>query len=87
MVETIGMISVNREKPYLSGATLRFFGGTIDSGATVPAGIDSRYLIEFIRTRQESGFDPLADAIECGKELIPLVREGAARRESGRRSG
>ena len=30
------------------------------------------------------GFDPLNDAVEYGKELIPLVKEGAARRESGR---
>ena len=31
------------------------------------------------------GFDPLADAIDFGKELIPLVREGAAKRDARRR--
>jgi alkanesulfonate monooxygenase len=28
------------------------------------------------------GFDPLADVIDYGKELIPLVREGAAKRDA-----
>ena len=28
------------------------------------------------------GFDPLADTIDFGKELIPLVREGAAKRDA-----
>jgi alkanesulfonate monooxygenase len=28
------------------------------------------------------GFDPLADAIDFGKRLLPLVREGAARRDA-----
>ena len=27
------------------------------------------------------GFDPLADVVDYGKELIPLVREGAAKRD------
>jgi alkanesulfonate monooxygenase len=27
------------------------------------------------------GFDPLNDAADYGRELIPLVREGVARRE------
>ena len=30
------------------------------------------------------GFDPLADAVEYGKELIPMVREGVAKRWSAR---
>jgi alkanesulfonate monooxygenase len=30
------------------------------------------------------GFDPLADAAEFGRELIPLVRDGAARRDRSR---
>jgi alkanesulfonate monooxygenase len=30
------------------------------------------------------GFDPLADAAEFGRELIPLVRAGAARRDRSR---
>jgi alkanesulfonate monooxygenase len=29
------------------------------------------------------GFDPLDDAIDYGRELIPLVRQEVARRESG----
>jgi alkanesulfonate monooxygenase len=28
------------------------------------------------------GFDPLADVVDYGKELLPLVREGAAKRDA-----
>jgi alkanesulfonate monooxygenase len=28
------------------------------------------------------GFDPLADAIDFGQRLVPLLREGAARRDA-----
>jgi alkanesulfonate monooxygenase len=30
------------------------------------------------------GFDPLADAIDFGERLLPLVREGVATRDSAR---
>jgi alkanesulfonate monooxygenase len=30
------------------------------------------------------GFDPLPDAVDFGKQLLPLVREGAARRDAAR---
>ncbi len=40
-----------------------------------------RYYDIGISTLLLKGFDPLADAIEFGKELIPLVREGAERRD------
>ena len=30
------------------------------------------------------GFDPLADAVDFGKQLVPLLREGAAKRDAGR---
>ena len=41
-----------------------------------------RYYDIGITTLLLKGFDPLADAIEFGKELIPLVRDGAAKRDS-----
>jgi alkanesulfonate monooxygenase len=34
-----------------------------------------------ISTLLLKGFDPLADVVDFGKELLPLVREGAARRD------
>jgi alkanesulfonate monooxygenase len=41
-----------------------------------------RYYDIGITTLLLKGFDPLADAIDFGKELLPLVREGAARRDA-----
>jgi alkanesulfonate monooxygenase len=42
-----------------------------------------RYCDLGITTLLLKGFDPVADAIEFGKELLPLVREGAKQRSSG----
>jgi alkanesulfonate monooxygenase len=42
-----------------------------------------RYYDLGITTLLLKGFDPLADAIDFGKRLLPLVREGAARRDAG----
>ncbi|MFZ0251987.1 MAG: LLM class flavin-dependent oxidoreductase [Acidimicrobiales bacterium] len=42
-----------------------------------------RYYDIGITTLLLKGFDPLADAIDFGKELLPLIREGAARRDGG----
>jgi alkanesulfonate monooxygenase len=41
-----------------------------------------RYYDLGITTLLLKGFDPLADAIDFGKRLLPLVREGAARRDA-----
>jgi alkanesulfonate monooxygenase len=41
-----------------------------------------RYYDIGITTLLLKGFDPLADAIDFGKRLLPLVREGAARRDA-----
>ena len=30
------------------------------------------------------GFDPLPDAVDFGDRLLPLLREGATRRDAGR---
>ena len=57
MVEIIGMIGVNREDSSSSGATLSTFGGAINPGGAVPAGIDPGYIIEFAQAHEESGFD------------------------------
>jgi alkanesulfonate monooxygenase len=43
-----------------------------------------RYYDIGITTLLLKGFDPLADAIDFGKELLPLVREGAAQRDAQR---
>jgi alkanesulfonate monooxygenase len=40
--------------------------------------------IEVIGTLVIGGFDPLNDAIEYGRELIPLVRAEVARRDRDR---
>jgi alkanesulfonate monooxygenase len=42
-----------------------------------------RYYDLGITTLLLKGFDPLADAIDFGKRLLPLVREGAAARDAG----
>jgi alkanesulfonate monooxygenase len=42
-----------------------------------------RYYDLGITTLLLKGFDPLADAIDFGKRLLPLVRESAARRDAG----
>jgi alkanesulfonate monooxygenase len=41
-----------------------------------------RYYDIGITTLLLKGFDPLADAVDFGKRLLPLVREGAARRDA-----
>ena len=41
-----------------------------------------RYYDLGITTLLLKGFDPLADAVDYGKRLLPLVREGAARRDA-----
>jgi alkanesulfonate monooxygenase len=43
-----------------------------------------RYCDLGITTLLLKGFDPVPDAIEFGKELLPMVREGAAHRTAGR---
>jgi alkanesulfonate monooxygenase len=40
-----------------------------------------RYYDMGITTVILKGFDPLADAAEYGKELLPLIRQGAERRQ------
>jgi alkanesulfonate monooxygenase len=41
-----------------------------------------RYYDLGITTLLLKGFDPLADAIDFGKRLVPLLREGAATRDT-----
>jgi alkanesulfonate monooxygenase len=41
-----------------------------------------RYYDLGVSTLLLKGFDPLADAIEFGERLIPLVRDGAATRDA-----
>ena len=41
-----------------------------------------RYYDLGITTLLLKGFDPLADTIDFGKRLVPLLREGAAMRDT-----
>ena len=56
-VEIIGMIGVNREAPSSSGASLSTFGGAINPGGSVSAGVDTQYIAEFAQVHENSGFD------------------------------
>ncbi|PKB81476.1 MAG: alkanesulfonate monooxygenase [SAR202 cluster bacterium Io17-Chloro-G9] len=51
------MIGVNREAPSSSGASLSTFGGSINPGGAVPAGVDPGYIMEFAKAHEASGFD------------------------------
>jgi alkanesulfonate monooxygenase len=42
-----------------------------------------RYYDLGITTLLLKGFDPLADAVDFGQRLLPLVRQGATRRDAG----
>ncbi len=53
----VGMIGVTREPAAAAGATLSVFGGGINPGAQVSAGVDGDYILEFARAHEESGFD------------------------------
>ncbi len=70
-IEFIGMIGVRSE-----GADVAVIGGEID-----PA-----WVRDFSRAHAHAGFDkvlvdPPHDAVEYGRELIPLVRREVARRD------
>ena len=56
-VTIIGMIGVVREADANRGATLSLFGGGINPGAEVPAGVDPDYILDFARTHEAAGFD------------------------------
>ena len=56
-VRIVGMIGVTREAQATSGATLSVFGGGINPGAEVPAGVDGDYILEFARVHEDAGFD------------------------------
>ena len=56
-VTIVGMIGVVREAEANRGATLSLFGGGINPGAEVPAGVDPDYILDFARTHEAAGFD------------------------------
>ncbi len=56
-VRIVGMIGVTREAAGASGATLSVFGGGINPGAEVPAGVDGDYIVEFAQVHEQAGFD------------------------------
>jgi alkanesulfonate monooxygenase len=56
-VQIVGMIGVQREAPETAGAALSVFGGGINPGGEIPAGIDPDYIAQFARVHEQSGFD------------------------------
>lgn len=56
-VRIVGMIGVTRENPAAAGAALSVFGGGINPGAAVPAGVDGGYIREFAQVHESAGFD------------------------------
>ena len=56
-VRVVGMIGVQREDPSTAGASLSVFGGSINPGGEVPAGVDGEYIAEFARAHEDAGFD------------------------------
>jgi alkanesulfonate monooxygenase len=56
-VQIIGMIGVTQETPENAGASLSVFGGGINPGGEVPAGVDPDYIVEFALSHERSGFD------------------------------
>lgn len=88
-IEFIGMIGVRPEGA--DGAAANVIGGEIDpawvrdfSRAHERAGFD-KVLVDYydlgVTTLLIRGFDPLHDAVDYGRELIPLVRREVARRD------
>lgn len=88
-IEFIGMIGVRPEGA--DGAAVHVIGGEIDpawvrdfSRAHERAGFD-KVLVGYydlgVTTLLIRGFDPLHDAADYGRELIPLVRREVARRD------
>ena len=53
----VGMIGVQREDPATAGASLSVFGGSINPGGEIPAGVDGEYIAEFARAHEDAGFD------------------------------
>jgi len=56
-VQVIGMIGVQREDAATAGASLSVFGGGINPGGDIPAGIDPDYIAEFASAHEDAGFD------------------------------
>ena len=56
-VRVVGMIGVQREDPSTAGASLSVFGGSINPGGEIPAGVDGGYIAEFARAHEDAGFD------------------------------
>ena len=56
-IRIVGMIGVAREAAAAAGAALSVFGGGINPGAAVPAGLDPDYIRSFAQIHAASGFD------------------------------
>ena len=56
-VQIIGMIGVTQETPENAGASLSVFGGGINPGGDVPAGVDPDYIVDFAVSHERAGFD------------------------------
>ena len=56
-VRLVGMIGVAREGAATAGAALSVFGGGINPGAAVAAGVDADYIRQFAQVHEAAGFD------------------------------
>ena len=81
-VEFIGMIGVRPEGA--DGAAVHVIGGEIDPAWVRDFSRALDYYALGVTTFLIRGFDPLHDAVEYGRELIPLVRAEVARRDRAR---
>ncbi|HEY7946125.1 MAG TPA: LLM class flavin-dependent oxidoreductase [Acidimicrobiales bacterium] len=83
LIEMSAQQEVYDERLWMKVANLTGAAGNSTALVGTPAQVAEamlRYCDLGITTLLLKGFDPVVDALEFGKELLPMVREGAARR-------
>jgi alkanesulfonate monooxygenase len=87
LIEMSGEQDVHDERLWMKVANLTGAAGNSTALVGTPEQVAEamlRYYDLGISTLLLKGFDPLADAIDFGNRLLPLVREGAAKRDAVR---
>ena len=87
LIEMSGQQDVHDERLWMKVANLTGAAGNSTALVGTPEQVAEamlRYYDLGITTLLLKGFDPLADAIDFGNRLLPLVREGAAKRDAAR---
>jgi alkanesulfonate monooxygenase len=85
LIEMSSDRDVHDERLWLKVANLTGAAGNSTALVGTPEQVAEamlRYYDIGITTLLLKGFDPLEDAIDFGKRLLPLVREGVAERDS-----